>query len=590
MKGGRLGFIPTLRRAGGLEARNVLRELSVQNLATIEDVQIELEDGFCVWSGETGAGKSLLLSALGLVLGGKASAELVRAGKPEARAGAVFEIESPRLRVELEAILGNALDDGVLIVNRRVSAQGRSAAQVNGMPVTIATLQKLAGLLVDVHGQFENRALVDPDRQRDLLDAFGGLEELHLAYAEARSRHDELRRARQALIDATQSRQRERTLLEFERAELAAANPKAGEHDELVQESHILANAEALRTAAVDGHKLLYEADRSAQEILCRVARSLQPLAKEVPELAEAAATLERLADETREVAYTLRDLGTGWDEDPERLEDVETRLALYRKLSNHFHCKPDELAALRAEVETKLEAIERDETDLKEFDKPLADAWSAVKKTAAALTDGRRKTARDFGKAIQARLKSLGMERARLTVEVEARDLGDDPTVPSPPEAGADRVEMIFLANPGEVPQPLRKIASGGELSRVTLAAKAVLAAVDGVPTLVFDEVDTGVGGRLGSALGKTLADLAKHHQVVCVTHLPQMASYAHRQWVIRKQVERGRTRTTITPLAESERVAELAAMLRGDSAAESTRREAREMLKEAREAVGVS
>nr|WP_303652832.1 DNA repair protein RecN [Paludisphaera mucosa] len=567
-----------------------MRELSVQNLATIEDVQIELEDGFCVWSGETGAGKSLLLSALGLVLGGKASAELVRAGKPEARAGAVFEIESPTLRVELEEILGNALDDGTLIINRRVSAQGRSAAQVNGMPVTIATLQKLAERLIDLHGQFENRALVDPDRQRGLLDAFGGLEELHLTYSEARAKHDGLRRSRQALIDATQARQRERSLLEFERDELAAADPKAGEHEELVQESHILANAEALRTAAVDGHRLLYEADRSAQEILCRVARSLEPLAKDVPELADAAACLERLADETREIAYTLRDLGKDWDDDPERLEDVETRLALYRKLSNHFHCKPDELAALRAEVEAKLAAIDRAETDLKEFDKPLGEAWSTLKRAAAALSEGRRKTAKDFGKAIQARLKCLGMDRAKLSVDVESRDLGDDPTVASPPESGADRVEMIFLANPGEVPQPLRKIASGGELSRVTLAAKAVLAAVDSVPTLVFDEIDTGVGGRLGSALGKTLADLARHHQVVCVTHLPQMASYARKQWVIRKQVDRGRTRTTIAPLAETERVAELAAMLRGDSAVESTRREAREMLREAREAVGVS
>jgi DNA repair protein RecN (Recombination protein N) len=573
-----------------LEARNVLRELSVQNLATIEDVQIELEDGFCVWSGETGAGKSLLLSALGLVLGGKASAELVRSGKPEARAGAVFEIEDPPLRADLEEILGAALEDGTLIINRRVSAQGRSAAQVNGMPVTIATLQKLGERLIDVHGQYENRALVDPDRQRSLLDAFGGLEELHMAYSEARDRHDRLRRARQALIDSSQARQRERTLLAFERDELAAVDPKAGEHEELVQESHILGNAEALRTAAVDGHRLLYEADRSAQEILCRVARSLEPLAKDVPELADAASTLERLADETREVAYTLRDLGQGWDEDPERLEDVETRLAQYRKLSNHFHCQPDELAALRAEIEAKLAAIDRDESDLKEFDKPLAEAWGAVKKAAASLTEGRRKTAKDFGKAIQSRLKCLGMERAKLSVEVEPRPLGDDPTAPSPPESGADRVEMIFLANPGEVPQPLRKIASGGELSRVTLAAKAVLAAVDRVPTLVFDEIDTGVGGRLGSALGKTLADLAKHHQVVCVTHLPQMASYARKQWVIRKQVDRGRTRTTIAPLAETERVAELAAMLRGDSAAESTRSEAREMLREAREAVGVA
>jgi DNA repair protein RecN (Recombination protein N) len=454
------------------------------------------------------------------------------------------------------------------------------------MPVTIATLQKLGERLVDVHGQYENRALVDPDRQRALLDAFGGLAPHVSAYETARDAHDELRRTRQALIDASRDRQRERSLLEFERDELAAADPKEGEYDELVQESHILANAGALREAAAEGHDLLYEADGSAQAILKRVARSLEPLARNVPELAEAATTLERLADETREVAYALRDLGDDWDDDPGRLEDIEARLALYRKLAGRFHCPPDELAARRAEIETKLAAIERDETDLKALDAPLADAWAAVKRAAGALSDGRRRTARDFGKAIQSRLKPLGMERARLSVEVEARNLGDDPVAASAPESGVDRVEMVFLANPGEVPQPLRKIASGGELSRVTLAAKAVLAAVDRVPTLVFDEIDTGVGGRLGAALGKTLAELARHHQVVCVTHLPQMASYASKQWVIRKRIERGRTRTTIAPLEESERVAELAVMLRGDSAAEGTRREALAMLQEAQAA----
>lgn len=561
----------------------MLRELSVQNLATIEDLRIELEGGFCAWSGETGAGKSLLLSALGLVLGGKASADLVRSGKPEARAGAVFEIADGPLRCELEELLGGALEDGQVVITRRVSAQGRSSAQVNGMPATIATLRRLGERLVDVHGQFENRALVDPNHQRDLLDAFGGLEDRLAAYANARVAHDEIRRRRRALIDASRERQRERALLQFESDELAAAEPRAGEYDELVQETHVLANAGSLRSAAVEGCRRLYEADHSAQEILARVARTLEPLASNVPELAEAAGALERLAEETREIAFTLRDLGQHWDDDPKRLDEMEARLALYRRLATRFHCSPDELAARRAEIDDKLAAIERDETDLKQLDAPLAEAWTSLKQAAAALSEGRRATAGDFAKAIQGRLKPLGMDRARLTVAIETRDPGDDPTIATPPESGLDQVEMVFLANPGEVPQPLRKIASGGELSRVTLAAKAVLAAVDRVPTLIFDEIDTGVGGRLGAALGKTLAELAKHHQVVCVTHLPQMASFAHKQWVIRKRTDRGRTRTTIDPLAEPDRVAELAAMLRGDSAAEGTRREAEAMLLEA-------
>ena len=224
----------------------------MQNLALIEDVQVELDEGFCAWTGETGAGKSLLLTALGLVLGGKASADLVRAGKKEARAAAVFEVEDPALRSELEGILGGSVDEDALIISRRVSAQGRSSAQVNGMPVTIATLQRLGEHLVDIHGQSEGRALLDPERQRGLLDAFGGLHEPLEAFRRAKATHDQLRKKRQALIDATQARQRERALLEFERDELAAADPRVGEHDELVRESHLLANAEALRTAAAE--------------------------------------------------------------------------------------------------------------------------------------------------------------------------------------------------------------------------------------------------------------------------------------------------------------------------------------------------
>lgn len=455
---------------------------------------------------------------------------------------------------------------------------------MNGMPVTVATLHALGARLIDIHGQHEGRALLEPDRQRTLLDAHGGLEELLEDYRAKRAAHDALRRRRLDLIRAAHERQRERALLEFERDEIASADPKPGEHEELVREAHRLSNAGQLRTATSDGYNLLYEADRSAQELLERVARLLAPLAEAVPELASAASDCERLADEAREIAYSLRDLGRGWDDDPDRLEEVEARLALYRRLAARFRCAPDDLAARREETDRKLAAIERDESDLRGLDAPLAEAWSEVKTAASALTAARQRTCKAFAKAIQARIKPLGLEGARLSVEVEPQALGDDPTATPPPEHGADHVEIFFTPNPGENPRPLRKIASGGELSRVTLAVKTVLAGVDRVPTLVFDEIDTGVGGRLGAVLGKTLAELARHHQVICVTHLPQMASYAERQWVIRKLTEKGRTRTTIAPLDDDQRVEELAAMLRGDSAAEGTRQEALAMLMEAR------
>jgi DNA repair protein RecN (Recombination protein N) len=561
----------------------VLRELSVQNLALIEDVQVVLEPGYCAWTGETGAGKSLLLTALGLVLGGKASPDLIRTGKTEARAAAVFEIADRVLRGEIETIVGGTLDDEPLIITRRVTSQGRGSASVNGLPVTVATLQKLGERLVDIHSQLEGRALLDPERQCDLLDAYGRLEKPLSAYREARQAHDSLRRKRMALLDSALSRQRERALLEFERDDLAAADPRLGEYDELSREARRIGHAEQIRAAASAGYALLYEADRSAQDVLSGVARALEPLATAAPELGAAAATLERLADEAREVAFSLRDLAGSCDDDSARLEEIETRLSLYRRLAVRFHCEPDELAQRQSATLERIAQLVHDDADLAALDEPLAASWSALKVAAARLTAARRKVAERFARAISRRLKPLGLGGARLTVAVEARPLVDDPTAAPPPEAGADRVEMLFSANQGEEPRPLRKIVSGGELSRLTLAVEAELATVDKVPTLIFDEIDAGVGGRLGSALGKTLAELAEHHQVICVTHLPQMASFARRQWVIRKHVARGRSHTTIRLLEPDERVDELAAMLRGESAAEGTRKEASAMLLEA-------
>ncbi len=563
----------------------VLRELSVQNLALIEDVRIEIQGGYCAWTGETGAGKSLLLTALGLVLGGKASADLVRSGKEEARAAAVFEIQEPNVRADVEALLGGPIDDDQLILTRRISAQGRGAAHANGLPVPVATLRKLGQRLIDVHGQHETQTLLDPDRQRTLLDTYGELVPLLLNYQKCRSLHEGLRKRRLALIEAAEERRRELALLTFERDELAAAEPKPGEYVELHREAQRLANAEALREAVNEGHHLLYEADQSVQTLLKRVARKLEPLAGSIPEFAEAAETLHRLAEETKEVAYGLRDFGADQADAPGRLDAIESRLALYRKLASRFRCEPNDLAARQEAIEERLAQFDQEEADLAQLDGPLADAWESLKNASKVLSEARSKTCKAFAKAVLAHLKDLNLGGAKLSVEVTTRPLGDDPTSLAP-EAGADQVEMVFAPNPGEPPRPLRKIASGGELSRLTLAIKTVLAGADGVPTLVFDEIDTGVGGRLGAVLGRKLSALAEHHQVICVTHLPQMASYASHQWVIRKRTVKGRTRTTIEPLVASEqRVEELAAMLRGDSAAEGTRLEALAMLAEAQE-----
>ena len=543
----------------------MLRELSVQNLALIEDARIDLRPGYCAWTGETGAGKSLLLTALGLVLGGKASSDLVRAGKGEARAAAVFDVSDPGLRADLEATLGGPIDDDQLILTRRVSAQGRSASHANGLPVAVATLKALGERLIDIHGQHESRALLDPDRQRGLLDAFGSVGPVLEAYREKRDAHSALLARRAALLRDSRDRERERALLSFERDELAAVDPRPGEPDDLAREAHRLANAEAVRSAALEGFAQLYESDRSAQGLLETVARKLAPLADSVPEFADASGDLLRIADEAREVAYALRRFAQGWEDDPARLDEVEARLALYRRLAARFRCEPDDLGARRDEIGAKLAAIEGDDADLEALEVPLAGAWVEVRRCASAVSLARKKACKAFAKAVRSQLKGLGLDQAALSVELNSDPLGDDPAGASAPERGVDRVELVFAPNPGEAPRPLRKIASGGEMSRVMLAVKTALAEADRVPTLVFDEIDTGVGGRLGAALGRKLAELSGHHQVICVTHLPQMASYAAHQWIIRKETDRGRTRTTITPLLDDERVDEIAAMLRG-------------------------
>ena len=423
----------------------MLRELSVQNLALIEDINVELDEGYSVWTGETGAGKSLLLAALGLVLGGKGSADLIRSGKIEARAAAVFEVNDPDLRADVETILGGPLEDNRLIITRRVVSQGRGSAHANGLPVTVLTLQKLGERLVDIHGQIEGRALLDPDRQRALLDEYGGLGSKLRAYSEARGVYETIRRRRQSLLESALARHRERALLEFERDELSAAGPESGEYDELARQTNRLRSAGRVRAAAASGYAALYEADHSVQDLLTRIARTLEPLAAAAPELAAAVSTLERLADEAREVAFCLRDMEQGWDDDPARLEDLEARMALYRRLAARFHCAHDELVSRQAATEARLKALEQDEADLHAVDQPLEAAWGDLKIAADGLSSARQKLAKDFGRLVQARLKPLGLGGARLVVAVETRELGEEPMPQAPPDRASTRSRCCF-------------------------------------------------------------------------------------------------------------------------------------------------
>ena len=558
----------------------MLRELSVQNLAVIEDVRVELQPGFCAWTGETGAGKTLLLEALGLLLGERGSTELLRAGAQELRIVGRFELTRPELRREIEAICGAALDHEEVIITRRLGAAGRSYAYLNEQPVAVSTLRRLAPLLVDIHSQHESQSLLQPAYQLRLLDAFGDLDGQRQVYETLAERVRELRRRLAALEDQRQQRQRELALLRFEREELEGAALREGEMAELTRERQRLAHAQALQALALCGCARLYDEEGSCVERLGKLLREVMNWTDLDPALAEVAQRLEALRADTQDLAETLRDLAVRWEADPARREEVEERLRLLRRLEAKYGRSVDELLAYRATLDEQESRLQRQEDDRTQIQAELAEAFRQLGEAGRELSRQRQRVARRLAAAVQRELADLGMGEARLDAVLEPLPLGDDPVTAEVPSGGLEQLELLLAANRGEPSRPLRKVASGGELSRTMLALKTVLAAHDRVSTLVFDEIDANVGGRLGDVLGEKLAALGQSHQVICVTHLPQVASYARHQWTIRK-VRRGqRTTTSIELLGDQERLDELASMLRGKSRGETTRREAAAML----------
>lgn len=562
----------------------MLRELSVQNLALIEDVRVELQPGFCAWSGETGAGKTLLLSALGLLLGERGSSELIRAGTDELRIVGVFELSQPELHQAVAALLDGPLADEQLILLRRLSRSGRSSAYVNEQPVSITTLRQLGELLVNIHGQRESQSLLDPSYQLKLLDAFGNLDGLREQYAKQADAVRQLRQRRTKLEADRQQRQRELTLIRFERDELEAAQLLAGEKEELTQERNRLMHALSLSSFAESGCARLYDEEGSIYEQLGKLQREAEKWSHLDPDLVELAKRLTGLSSEVQDVAETLRDQSGRWLADPARQEEVEERLQKLHKLEVKYDRSIDELILYRSTLDEQEARLQQDEDDLASIDADLQTAFQQLKQAGAELRTARQKVAKKLVAEVQKHLADLGMKEAQLDAALEPIDLGDDPTAVDIPAHGLDHLDLLLAANKGEPARPLRKVASGGEMSRTMLALKTVLAAQDHVGTLVFDEIDANVGGRLGDILGEKLATLGRTHQIICVTHLPQVASYARHQWTIRKSKRGKRTTTTVELLAETERLDELASMLRGESRGETTRQEAAAMLEAAR------
>ena len=531
-----------------------LLELSVTDLALIDRIRIELGPGLSVLTGETGAGKSLLIDALALVLGGRADVSLVRAGAATARVEALFD----------------RLPEPMICV-REVSASGRSIARIDDTAVTIARLGETAGPLVEIHGQHEQQRLLDSSAQRDLLDAYGAHGALRDAVAAAVNGWRANRAALEAIAAEPEEIRRRLELLEHEAGEIETAALRPGEAEEIRTRLGAAAGAEQAGRLVEQIRERLAGEGTGAREALARGAREAEELARLDGRFGGLAPRLEGLTAELDDALADLRLLQGAVDRDPATVARLEERLGRIYALERKFGSGEAAILAHgeRARVEAaRLRGLEGERGTRAALDPRLE---AAAREAAATLSAARRGAAGGLEEAVGAALEDLGMTAARFGVRVAPAAL--DPT-------GADGVSFVIAPNPGEPPLPLAKIASGGELSRVSLAVKRVLASADATPTLVFDEIDAGIGGRSADPVGRSLWRLARTHQVLCVTHLPQIASYADAHYGISKHERDGRTVTEVHLLEGEERLLELAAMLGGRGGSAAALAAARELL----------
>jgi DNA repair protein RecN (Recombination protein N) len=550
----------------------MLTHLRIQGYAVIDDLTLTLSPGLNALTGETGAGKSIVAGALSLLLGERASSDVVRTGAARAVVEGVFDVSGREdLARRLDAH-GLGAEDGLLILRREVVAEGRSRSWINGSPATAGMVGALGSALVDLHGQHEHQALLRADEQRRILDAFGGLgaeaaevERLHRAAADTRealARDQARAREIRAQVD----------FLGFQLGEIEAAAPEEQEEERIAEEVRRLEHARELTEDAARLHDALYGGEDALSDRLGDFRSVLDRLARLDPSLAEAASTLESAYHQIVETGRSLGRYAESVEQDPERLEALRRRQEVLFRLKRKYGPTLADVVETGRRVRAELAELEGAEERSHELAARLAAERSALGVAAARLGAGRAKAAKKLVDAVRGVLPELGMPGARFQVELAG--------LPEPGAGGAESVAFLVTVNPGFEPRPLSRVASGGELSRVMLALKAILARVDQVPTLVFDEIDAGVGGVVAGSVAAKLREIAGHHQVLVITHLPQLASRAHAHLRVEKAQHSGRAVTRVTQLDGEERVREIARMLGGDPDSVKSRDHARELL----------
>lgn len=557
----------------------MLTELRIANFAIIDQLSLEFSRGFHVLTGETGAGKSIIIDAIALLVGGRADEGLIRAGEEEAVLEAAITLPPTgplAARLRAEGLLGEA--DTELIVRRVLSRSGRHKLYLNGSLTPLRTLQSLAGTLIDIHGQHEQQSLLSAQSQLDALDAFGHLIEIRQDYGRAYEQWRACQREKQEMAALLSERSQREELLRFQFKELQEADVKAGEEAALLAERNRLAHAHRLNELSQGSYDALYGAERSVLGTLGTVRDSIRELSGIDSQGKDWEALCDGATAQLRELAHSLRAYHDGLEQDPSRLAQVEERLDRLQRLKKKYGGTEEAVLAKREHLQREIDALDSGEVRLAEVDRRLAEAGQQAEKLAERLTRDRIKAAKKLEGAVTEELGVLRMDRTRFAVMVET-----DRTESGLGPFGRDRIEYRFSANEGEPLQPLARVASGGELSRVMLAMKTVLAEADEVPIVIFDEIDAGVGGGPAAVMGRRLRALARHRQVFCITHLPQIASHADAHYLIEKSVSKKRTVTQARKLNQADRQEEIARMLGGLAVTNATRKTAAEMIGEA-------
>ncbi len=548
-------------------------ELSVENLAIIEKAQISLGPGLTVLTGETGAGKSLLIDALELALGERADTELVRDGSPRANVSVVIDLSDQKELVKRCEEEGLTLEDTSLFIQREVYAEGRSQSRIGGKMAPVSALKQIGALLVDMHGQHAHQILLDPERHLSYLDSWIGQPavELLAQIAAAYATTEEARRKLAILQSSMRDREHRLDLLRFQVNEIEAVTPVVGELEELESQLSRLRNSEKLSQAALAALQDLQEREGSAIESLGAAVKSLE-------ESARLDSTVEPVLELLRAAFYSLdegvRSLGAYAEKiesDPFILEEAAARIDSLKRLRKKYGEDETSVLAYLAKAKDELVTLEDSESSEASLAEAVRGTEAALLNLCADLSLLRHERADDFASLVEQELHDLALERAVFQARVASKQPALD---------GADKVEFFLSANPGEQPRPLAKIASGGEISRVMLAIKTALAGKAGVPTLIFDEVDAGLGGRVAAIVAKKLEELAQHYQVLVISHLPQIASRATTHFRIEKSETDGRVTTKVRLLKPKERVEEIARMIAGEEVTDSARTHARQML----------